>query len=282
MLRAAARRCLAAARPPLLHPLVRPTPSSIIWVATRHLRSGDQAKQLKELRLVGMDGKSIGVMTSSQALKLAQEQRAELVEIMDTTTPPVWKLREAKANAFVAQQDSLQQGRAQKAKPQAPVRNSRKKEKIKLGLKERMKEVRISDRSERRDVETKGAAAIKFLQKGFAVRVAALNTGRVDSASQKTMASRIVQDICDVCEEYASAGPITGAVNTLRVDDAGPSKQALGIVSVMLTPKPEAVEAAATAAPKDRKQRAAKIGRELRAERQQQQQEEEGGGGGAG
>ena len=80
------------------------------------------------------------------------------------------------------------------------MRNSRKKEKIKLGLKERMKEVRISDRSERRDVEIKGAAAIKFLQKGFAVRVAALNTGRVDSASQKTMASRIVQDICDVCD----------------------------------------------------------------------------------
>ena len=46
----------------------------------------------REVRLIGMDGEIIGVMSGREALKLAEEADTDLVEISPNATPPVCRL----------------------------------------------------------------------------------------------------------------------------------------------------------------------------------------------
>ena len=46
----------------------------------------------KEVRLIGEDGEQLGVMSSREALKLAQEADLDLVKIAPTAKPPVCKI----------------------------------------------------------------------------------------------------------------------------------------------------------------------------------------------
>ena len=46
----------------------------------------------KEVRLIGSDGSQLGVMSSKDALKLAEEKELDLVKIAPQATPPVCKI----------------------------------------------------------------------------------------------------------------------------------------------------------------------------------------------
>ncbi len=45
-----------------------------------------------EVRVVGIDGKQLGVMPVSKALALAKSQAADLVEVVPKATPPVCRI----------------------------------------------------------------------------------------------------------------------------------------------------------------------------------------------
>ena len=47
-----------------------------------------------ELRIIDSDGKNLGVLKLSEALKLAQAQGLDLIEISATSVPPVGKIME--------------------------------------------------------------------------------------------------------------------------------------------------------------------------------------------
>ena len=46
----------------------------------------------KEVRVVGAGGEQLGIMSSREALKLAQEAELDLVKIAPTAKPPVCKI----------------------------------------------------------------------------------------------------------------------------------------------------------------------------------------------
>jgi translation initiation factor IF-3 len=48
----------------------------------------------KHIRLIGVDGKQRGIMTMSEAMKISDDERAELVRITQTTSPQIYRLVE--------------------------------------------------------------------------------------------------------------------------------------------------------------------------------------------
>ena len=46
----------------------------------------------KEVRVIGEDGAQLGIMSSREAMKLAQEAELDLVKIAPTAKPPVCKI----------------------------------------------------------------------------------------------------------------------------------------------------------------------------------------------
>jgi translation initiation factor IF-3 len=46
----------------------------------------------KLIRLIGKDGRQIGLVTLSSARKLAKKQSASLVKITETSSPSIWRM----------------------------------------------------------------------------------------------------------------------------------------------------------------------------------------------
>jgi len=67
-----------------------------------------------ELRVLDAEGKQIGVMSKNDALRMAQEQELDLVEIAPAAKPPVVKLIDFKK--FLYQQDKKKREEKRKAK----------------------------------------------------------------------------------------------------------------------------------------------------------------------
>ena len=94
-----ARACAGNVRPPL----AQRRPSCISGTVSRHshrqagghisteLRINDRIR-VPEVRLVGPNGETVGIVPTDQALKLAQEADLDLVEIAPQGKPPVCKL----------------------------------------------------------------------------------------------------------------------------------------------------------------------------------------------
>jgi translation initiation factor IF-3 len=67
-----------------------------------------------ELRVLDAEGKQVGVMNKNDALRMAQEQELDLVEIAPAAKPPVAKLIDYKK--FLYQQDKKKREEKRKAK----------------------------------------------------------------------------------------------------------------------------------------------------------------------
>lgn len=57
----------------------------------RELRANEQIK-IPKLRVIGSDGKQVGVLTREEALRMAREEGLDLVEVVPNTMPPVCKI----------------------------------------------------------------------------------------------------------------------------------------------------------------------------------------------
>ncbi|MBM4129120.1 MAG: translation initiation factor IF-3, partial [Nitrospira sp.] len=58
---------------------------------TKHIRVNEQIRA-REVRLVDVDGKQLGIMPVSEALKIAVEKSLDLVEVAPNVKPPVCKI----------------------------------------------------------------------------------------------------------------------------------------------------------------------------------------------
>ena len=112
----------------------------------------------KEVRLISADGEQLGIMSSRDAMKLAQEAELDLVKIAPTAKPPVCKIIDyGKYKYELARKE----------------KEARKKQKI-----IDVKEVRLSPNIDTNDLKTKVNAARKFLSKGDRVKVTLRFRGR--------------------------------------------------------------------------------------------------------
>ena len=112
----------------------------------------------KEVRVIGEDGEQLGIMSAAEAQKIADEAGLDLVKIAPTAKPPVCK---------IVDYGKFKYEQARKEK------EAKKKQKT-----IEVKEIRMSPNIDTNDLNTKIAAARKFLEKGDRVKVTIRFRGR--------------------------------------------------------------------------------------------------------
>ena len=112
----------------------------------------------KELRVIGADGSQLGIMTSSDALALAEEKDLDLVKIAPNAVPPVCKIMDYGKYRF------------EQAKREKEARKNQHVVEI--------KEIRMSPGIDVGDFNTKLKNAQKFLSDGNRVKVSVRFRGR--------------------------------------------------------------------------------------------------------
>ena len=112
----------------------------------------------REVRLIGADGEQIGVVSSREAQKIADEAGLDLVKIAPNAKPPVCKVIDyGKYRYEMARKD----------------KEAKKKQKT-----VELKEIRLSPNIDTNDLNTKMNAAKKFLAKGNKVKITLRFRGR--------------------------------------------------------------------------------------------------------
>jgi len=117
-----------------------------------------------EIRVISDAGDMVGVMSVSEALRMAEEQGLDLVEISPQAKPPVCKL--IAYDKFKYQQKKLEQAQKKKAK------------------KVEMKTVRLSARIGTHDLEVKAKQTDGFLEDGDMIRIELRMRGREQAFAQ--------------------------------------------------------------------------------------------------
>lgn len=119
--------------------------------------------RVPEVRVISAEGKQVGIMKTSEALGLAQEQGLDLVEVSPVAQPPVVKL--INFDKYRYQQEKLAQ--------------SQKKHQKKVDI----KGIRLSMRIGQHDMEVKARQADKFLTAGNKVKIELRLRGRERAVS---------------------------------------------------------------------------------------------------
>ena len=135
----------------------------------------------KEIRLIGENGEQLGIMSSRDAMKMAEEAGLDLVKIAPTAKPPVCKIVDYGKFKY-------EQVRKEK--------EARKKQKT-----VEVKEIRLSPNIDTNDLNTKVNAARKFLTKGDKVKVTLRFRGRemAHMNTSKHILDDFAQSLSDIC-----------------------------------------------------------------------------------
>jgi translation initiation factor IF-3 len=123
----------------------------------KRVRVNDQIR-LPEIRVIDAEGKQLGVLPTQEALKMAEEQGLDLVEIAPTSRPPVCKIMDY--GKFKYEQSKK-------------ARESRKKQHT-----THLKEIKIRPKIEEHDLEFKLRNAEKFLTDKDKVKITVIFRGR--------------------------------------------------------------------------------------------------------
>ena len=114
--------------------------------------------RVPQLRVIDEEGTQLGVMPTSQALRLAQERGYDLVEVAPTTAPPVARLLD------------YGQFKYEKARQEKEARRHQRSVDF--------KEIRIRPKIGKGDFDTKVHRAIQFLGDGDRIKVTVQFRGR--------------------------------------------------------------------------------------------------------
>lgn len=135
----------------------------------------------KEVRVIGEDGEQLGIMSSRDALKLAEEAGVDLVKIAPTAKPPVCRIVDYGKFKY-------EQTRKEK--------EAKKKQKT-----VEIKEIRLSPNIDTNDLNTKINAARKFIGKGDRVKITLRFRGR-EMAHMNT-SKHILDDFAEALSDIA-------------------------------------------------------------------------------
>lgn len=135
----------------------------------------------KEVRVVGEEGEQLGVMSSKDAMKMAEDAGLDLVKIAPTAKPPVCKIVDyGKYRYDLARKD----------------KEAKKKQRV-----IEVKEIRLSPNIDTNDLNTKMSAARKFLTKGDKVKITLRFRGREMAHMGKS--KHILDDIAENLSDIA-------------------------------------------------------------------------------
>ena len=135
----------------------------------------------KEVRLIGADGEQLGIVSSKEAQRLADEAGLDLVKIAPTAKPPVCKIIDYGKYRY-------EQARKEK--------EAKKKQKT-----IELKEIRLSPNIDTNDLNTKINSAKKFLEKGNKVKVTLRFRGR--EMAHMNQSKYILDDFAEALADVA-------------------------------------------------------------------------------
>ena len=150
-------------------------------IATKELQINEQIRD-SELRVIDSDGAQLGVMSSRDAQRLADEKGLDLVKIAPAATPPVCKIMDYGKYRF-------EQAKREK--------EARKNQHI-----VELKEVRLSLNIDVADFNTKAKHALRFLQEGNKVKVSIRFRGR--EMGHPEIGLETMKRFAEVCSEAAN------------------------------------------------------------------------------
>lgn len=155
----------------------------------------------KEIRLIGENGEQLGIMSSAEALRIAEEKGLDLAKISPQAVPPVCKLMNYGKYKF--------------------ERDKKAKEARKNQHTVEIKEIRMSPGIDVGDFNTKLKNAQKFLADGNRVKVSVRFRGR--EMAHTDIGRELLRKFAELCAE------------TANMDKA--AKMEGRIMSIFLSPK---------------------------------------------
>ena len=136
----------------------------------------------KEVRLIGAEGEQLGIMSSAEALKIAEERELDLVKIAPGSNPPVCKIMDYGKFRF-----------EQTKKEKEAKKNQRVIE---------IKEIRMSPGINTNDFNTKLKNGQKFLADGDRVKVSVRFRGR--EMAHTEIGAELLKDFAAKCADIAN------------------------------------------------------------------------------
>ena len=159
--------------------------------------------RVPEVRLVGPNGETVGIVPTDQALKLAQEADLDLVEIAPQGKPPVCKLMDY---------GKFKYENAQKA------REARRNQTNVI-----IKEMKLRPKIDAHDYETKKGHVVRFLRAGDKVKITIMFRGREQHRPE--LGFRLLQRLAEDVSElgFVESAPKQDGRNMIMV--LGPHKK---------------------------------------------------------
>ncbi|HET8603562.1 MAG TPA: translation initiation factor IF-3 [Marmoricola sp.] len=166
------------------------------------LRINDRIR-VPEVRLVGPNGETVGIVATGDALRLAQEADLDLVEVAPQARPPVCKLMDY---------GKFKYENAQKA------RESRRNQTNTV-----IKEMKLRPKIDAHDYETKKGHVVRFLNQGDKVKITIMFRGREQHRPE--LGFRLLQRLAEDVSElgFVESAPKQDGRNMIMV--LGPHKK---------------------------------------------------------
>ena len=137
---------------------------------------------IREVRVTSAEGEQLGIMLTRDALRMAEEQHLDLVEVAPKAKPPVCRIMDFGKYRYE------QQKREKEAK---------KKQKIVT-----IKEVKLRPNIEQHDFDVKLKNALRFLEEGNKVKVTIMFRGR--ELSHPELGREVLNKVADRLKELVS------------------------------------------------------------------------------
>ena len=150
----------------------------------------------KEVRVIGLEGEQLGVMSIEDAQRIANEADVDLILTVPNAKPPVCRVMELSKYLY-----------EQKRKEKERKKNQKVVE---------IKEIRLSPNIDTNDLNTKIAAARKFISKGDKVKVTLRFRGREMAHMQQS--KHILDDFAETladCTVLEKPAKVEGRSMTL-------------------------------------------------------------------
>lgn len=138
--------------------------------------------RVPNVRLIDKDGKQLGIVATSEAMKMAERDNLDLVEVAANANPPVCKIIDYGKYRY---QQTKKDKESKKAQHQVKI-----------------KEIKVKPNTDDHDLQTKLKRARDFIEKGNKVRVTCMFRGR--EMAHPEVGRRIVQKVIDELSDIAT------------------------------------------------------------------------------
>ncbi|MEA2449443.1 MAG: translation initiation factor [Thermoleophilaceae bacterium] len=135
---------------------------------------------MPEVRLIGIDGQQVGVVSRDEALRYAQSKDLDLVEVAAEARPPVVRVLDYSKYKYEQEQKAKQ---ARKHQKQVTVR-----------------EIKLRPKIAENDYETKKGHVVRFLEHGDRVKVTIMFRGRETTHPERgeALLMRLSDDVAEL------------------------------------------------------------------------------------